>query len=58
MASLALASESISSSSSSMSAGSGRAGFVSGLGSISPGFSFRGSSAAAADSSPSSFFWA
>ena len=41
--------------SSSISLGSGRAGFVSGLGSISPGFNLRGSSAA---SSPSSFFWA
>lgn len=41
--------------SSSMSLGSGLAGFVSGFGSISPGLSLRGSSAA---SSPSSFFWA
>ena len=44
-ASRARASESISFSSSSMSTGSGRAGFVSGLGSISPGRSRRGSSA-------------
>lgn len=41
--------------SSSISLGSGLAGFVSGFGSISPGFSLRGSSVA---SSPSSFFWA
>lgn len=41
--------------SSSISLGSGLAGFVSGLGSISPGLSLRGSSAA---SSPSSFFCA
>jgi len=41
--------------SSSISLGSGLAGFVSGLGSISPGLSLRGSSTA---SSPSSFFCA